>query len=942
MLFGNFKVLMYKHFYLFIILINIGFIGVYGQDSLEYFNQKTKASYKDNQIDESKILFKQTKIYLKNKDNLEEYIYAHWDFFMLNPTEQRLILITDIGSKLWRLPKNNDEHIAYLHLLVNQGYHLKQFGAIYQSILAYENALNYYEINGIISYNIIDYCLKPLANNCTRIGDYQRADDILKRTLQVAIDTKNNFQISSTLNNLAISFHSQGKYKQAILILNQALNIQSITDIQKSRLHSEIAKNYYELNNYKKAIREVEYSSQIITSSSVVNPQIELRNRTTKTLCFIKLQQTNQALNEITKSILLAKKVYLKHDREIAKLYNLLAEVFIYKGDYPKALSSFQKSLQVILPEYQPKESHENPSSNLFYPENTIKEALDGRARVFTIMGDFENALKNYELSFYQEDILRTTYSSQFSKIIQESENRKRSEQVIDLCYQLYINTGDELYIEKAFQFAERSKAMVLLNELENKKNKNTYQSDSLIIREKDLLNQRATLSKDIQLAKTYENYPLSNLENLITSRNKISNDLQILKSHIQKKYPSITNDESTITVTKIYEKLITKNQMLIEFFIGTKQTYIFNLSYHNTISWRIIDNDSYQDSLYQLLTFYADDSGIKIVNQLGKFKELSRLVYKILLESDLKNNQSNVIIIPDSILSFLPFDALITGESETNNFENMPFLIFKNNLSYAFSTQILLYEKSKNKVSNNIIGFFPVFENTNRNLSKLPYTLDEAREISAYFSTQLFIHQEASKNQFIDVMKTATIIHLSTHANTTNVSQLASIEFWDETLYLTELYGYDIPADLVVLSACETGIGTLSKGEGIMSLARGFSYSGVKNLIVSLWKVNDKATSLLMGNFYRNMSQNKSFDSALRLSKINYLTNRNVSNIKKSPYYWAGFIPIKNTTTPFVINSPKNFNLISYFVLLLLLVLSYFLYFYLTKIATKITPAKK
>jgi len=880
------------------------------------------------EIEASKKVFQKKLTFLKQHDNLEEFLYAHWDYFMLEPNQNRIGILSKAAENSWRTPKSEAEQIAHLHLLINIGYHKKLFGKIHESIIAYEQAFNYYEKNAITSYNILEYCLKPLANNCTRIGDYQRADDLLKKTLQISIHTNNNQQISSTLSNLAASYHSQGKYQQANAVLDQAEKIQSISPKQKSRIHAEIAKNLYELKAYQKAIKEVDYSTQIIESTKLVSPLIKLRNKTTKALCYIKLQQPDKALKEVSHAIDLAKKAYSKHDREIAKLYTILGEVFILKKQYRKGLKSYQNSLTTLLPNYLPKDIYANPERNLFYPENTIKDALDGRAQVFIRLGEFEHALKNYELSFMQEDFLRATYTSQYAKIIQENENRKRSQQVIDLCYQLYLKTGHEHYIQKAFLFAERSKSMVLLDELQNKDLKNNYQNDSLIIREKKLIFQKAEISKEVQLAQFATDFPQSRLESLLSDRNKISNELQVLQTQIHKKYPFTSRSDSLNILTEIQNKLDRENQTLIEYFEGNNQTYIFKISPYKSISWRVIDNKFYQKSLNQLLTFYADDTGSKMANELTHFKELSHQIYQQLLQPELHQNQNKILIIPDALLSFIPFDALITGPTNSSEFEKIPFLVYKNNLSFAYSTRIVLQKKSKSENATKIVGLFPVFDQNNRGLSHLPNTLQEAEALSNYFKTEVYTHQKATSQQFINTLNNAQILHLSTHANTATNSQLASIQFWDKSLYLTELYGYQIPVDLVVLSACETGIGKLQKGEGAMSLARGFSYTGVKNLIVSLWKVNDKSTSILMSNFYKNLADEIPFENALHQAKLSYLSDKKIKNTKKSPYYWAGFIPIKNNSSPFVIGSDHETNGIKYLLLLFItLIMGAFMY---------------
>ena len=109
-----------------------------------------------------------------------------------------------------------------------------------------------------------------------------------------------------------------------------------------------------------------------------------------------------------------------------------------------------------------------------------------------------------------------------------------------------------------------------------------------------------------------------------------------------------------------------------------------------------------------------------------------------------------------------------------------------------------------------------------------------------------------------------------------------------NQPLYFSELYNYYIPADLLVLSACDTGNGELVKGEGIMSLARAFTYAGVKSSVVSLWQVPDKETSEIMILFYKNLKNGMPKDEALALAKQEFIQQ---NPLKNHPYFWAGFI---------------------------------------------------
>ena len=167
-------------------------------------------------------------------------------------------------------------------------------------------------------------------------------------------------------------------------------------------------------------------------------------------------------------------------------------------------------------------------------------------------------------------------------------------------------------------------------------------------------------------------------------------------------------------------------------------------------------------------------------------------------------------------------------------------------------------------------------------------------------------MYNAATKKDVLKQINDYSILHLSTHANSGDFTTAANIDFIDSKLSLQELYNLDLKNDLVVLSACETGVGMLQKGEGSMNLARGFKYAGISNMVVSLWKINDLSTSKIMSHFYSDLKDTESAFSANQSSKLAYLNSDAISNAKKSPYYWSAFI-YSGDLTP-----AKSFNYIN------------------------------
>ena len=107
------------------------------------------------------------------------------------------------------------------------------------------------------------------------------------------------------------------------------------------------------------------------------------------------------------------------------------------------------------------------------------------------------------------------------------------------------------------------------------------------------------------------------------------------------------------------------------------------------------------------------------------------------------------------------------------------------------------------------------------------------------------------------------------------------------ETLYLAEVYGLQLQANLVVLSCCQTGVGQYAKGEGLMALNRGFIYAGASNVVYTLYKVDDKPSSELMQNFFTYSLDNKSYCSSLHQAKLDMIADENYAR----PLFWAGYV---------------------------------------------------
>ena len=286
------------------------------------------------------------------------------------------------------------------------------------------------------------------------------------------------------------------------------------------------------------------------------------------------------------------------------------------------------------------------------------------------------------------------------------------------------------------------------------------------------------------------------------------------------------------------------------------------------------------------------------------------------------------ITIIPDGVLGYIPFEALLRKlPTNSTKFSEHAYLLNDYQISYAYSAT--LYKKMKNRqhtqTRKTLLAFAPSFvsqqllANESRSISEvrglltdLKYNIPEVKAIQQLIGGDIFTDLAATKETFLNKATAYKILHLSTHGKADVIkgdyAYLAFTEVKDSIennfLYNKDLYHMNIQADLVVLSACETGIGELQQGEGIISLARGFSYAGAKSVITTLWSVDDQKTMNIMKQFYSFIKDGAPKDQALRQAKLNFLED--YGNLAH-PFFWAPFVPIGDMSpmkfTPMIFN---------------------------------------
>ncbi|MCB0843366.1 MAG: CHAT domain-containing protein, partial [Bacteroidetes bacterium] len=556
-------------------------------------------------------------------------------------------------------------------------------------------------------------------------------------------------------------------------------------------------------------------------------------------------------------------------------------------------------------------------------------------------------------------DILENSlkmYDYESAKMILARDNLLYQELAIHIALQLFQRTGDKAYAEQAYHFSETTKAMILQESINNITAWDLLDFPPHIREEEERL-RRELATYEASLAE-YRDFAddstISNWERRVFAAKQAYQDLI---KNIERDFPEyyeLKYEPASPTLNEIGAYLKKEKAIMIEYFWGEKFLHIFALDGQEIYTHSILLDSTHLEKDLSDFIYYLGDPSNKLqgrdLSVFNQFVSDSRSLYQQLLEPMLKqmreNSNEKLVFIPGGMLGYLPFEILLTNDPTKPgaDYGSLDYLLRKYRIKYDYSAKLFMnYSDLKHARNFTYGGFAPSygkdFEIGNWKLGGLFYNQKEVEQASQIMEGDSFLDSLATKDHFLSRLGKYDILHFAMHAlmddqqpgnsglafyhpkNNDNIfsGNQRSIEidsaFVNSFLYVFEIYKLRIQADLVVLSACNTGVGQLVKGEGIMSLARAFAYAGCPGLVMSLWQVDDAQTQVLMESFFANLKQGMDKDEALRQAKLSFLDSEDANH----PFFWASFVQT-GSSAPF--QTGNNWLLYSLFVGLFILVM--------------------
>ncbi|WP_350288845.1 CHAT domain-containing tetratricopeptide repeat protein [uncultured Croceitalea sp.] len=477
-----------------------------------------------------------------------------------------------------------------------------------------------------------------------------------------------------------------------------------------------------------------------------------------------------------------------------------------------------------------------------------------------------------------------------------------------------YEKTKNPLTLEKALEFSEKSRATMLRQALqESEVNKFLNLPQEVIAMEKELAIDRAYYQSGLANAKASKSKDSVEITEIQNRLFRVNRKQDSLRNTLKQQYPNyhVLKYKNKVIDLKEIQKNLKPKTTLLEYHYLKGISYVFIISKDNSFVYKLNvpnledDIEAFQSSILN--------------KEIGLFKEKSHKLYQELIAPIANRlNGEELIIIPDGPLWNINFDLLLRRADVSNNPKDFSYLLRDFVIGYANSATALFATKSQERITNNgeCLAFsfsgqevtegenmlrLSVLRNSNVDL---PGTRKEISQIAKVLDGDYFYGALASEENFKMHALNYPILHLALHGEVNSEKPNDSRLFFTNTkrniednyLYAHELFALNLPAELAVLSACNTGSGKIASGEGIMSLGNAFQYAGTKSLLLSKWELADGAAPELMEQFYRNLKKGVSKAKALQQAKLSYLEGASINRV--NPFYWGSFYLLGDNTS--------------------------------------------
>ncbi len=661
---------------------------------------------------------------------------------------------------------------------------------------------------------------------------------------------------------------------------------------------NNLARAQSNLGNFLDAIRYLERAQEIwggLYEGSHPNKAFTISNLGR---VYEKMGSLDEAMARQKEALKMYIDLYGEKHPEVANTYFIIATLHTTAREWKEAVTQYQEAIYANLYDQDFQTVEDLPELDRYYNANILLTSLWNKAKALENL-HLGHSLKPKHLSQALETVSKCDLLiSQIRQLRLNESDKLRLSGFAKEIYEKGISLSLDLaeqpfarnrYYEQAFAFSERSKSAILLEAIADTQAKDFAGIPAELLATEDSLKDRISYLRQKLASLTGSANEQEWKELLFSTQSSYRSFVNDLETAYPR-YFNLKYQSRTASIAEV-RAMLEVDEAILSYFEGDSTIYLFLVDQKNL---RVIEREKSPEFLKQILGLR---NGIKF--RLDEaFHEVSEGLYEELVPK-LPKNIRRLLIIPDGALATIPFEVLSANDEKNGR----RYLLQDYAISYDYSATLHLSRLSGDQSSNKgeILLMAPVSFEKDRKLSALAGSATEVENLKYLFKGQGWGVEEQTEEFATEASIKSTdlsrfkYLHLATHGVVHESEPELSCIYLkrsgedDGILYAGELYNLKIGADLVTLSACETGLGKIAKGEGIVGLSRALLYAGAKNLIVSLWQVADQSTAELMIQFYQNQLNNSGsgISEALREAKLSMLASEDF----KHPYYWGPFI---------------------------------------------------
>jgi CHAT domain-containing protein/lipopolysaccharide biosynthesis regulator YciM len=713
---------------------------------------------------------------------------------------------------------------------------------------------------------------REAARAAQSLGQFQKAISHGSKALEMADKTKNPALQAGAIYQLQQSYRSVGNHAKARELVDKGLEVTKQIPEEGARRFSqagflrELGIDLLRQGKREEAIQHTSESLRLLEDhwaflKSRADVRLKFPNAVRQTennlvytlyrlgLAYQRAGKVEDGIRAYERGLSIIKETGLKTQVEV-NLYWGLGDLYLRKKEFPGALENLQKTLelseQLRLATFIYLASSQ--LGDLYLQTQKPAEAIPYYKKAIDNIESTRALLESEELRSSYFDDKRATYGSM---IVAQLRTKNPAE---------------------AFNYSERARSRAFLDILGSKVQ--LARSGTLLEHER-ALQARISVLQAMMAGQGPDASEGPRLRQEVEEAQKAYADFLTQVRKENKEQASLINVEP-LNLKQVQE-LLDPGVTMLEYFVvrGAVLLWVVEKERIRFVNIPIARTDlvskvtSFRDTVYQ-------------IGEKEKFRGISQELYRLLVEPALPHIRGKeVLVVPHDVLHYLPFQALLSDKDR--------YLIREYPVYYLSSASLMQFTHEKRRAGGEralIMG--------NPSLGDEAYNLRfaerEAKEVaSVYPKSEVYLKAEANKPRAVSLSPKNDVLHFAVHAELDETDPMGSALLLaaegkdDGRLRVGEIFALDLKAGMVVLSACETGLGKLSNGDELIGLTRAFIYAGTPSIVTTLWRVNDRSSYELMREFYRHLKTGKKAE-ALRQAQLTTMKEF------PEPFYWAAY----------------------------------------------------